>query len=297
MTSPLNARFPGLTPAEVLASRAAAGGNVLTPPPRESAWRLWLAKFEDPVIRILVVAAVLQVGVGAYKGEYVEGLAIVLAILLATTIAFLNEYKAGREFDVLNQRQRRRAGQGRPRPGRSSPCRSATWSSATSCWSRPAKNCRPTRHGAGRRRPERVRGVADRRGRCRSPSTRRGTRPNPRTANTRVPGVTAVLRGTTVADGYGVARLTAVGDAHRDSASSAGGPPRRPARRRRSTTSSTGWPSGIGDRRAGRSRRRRSSRSSPAGRRVGDLVLSPGASGRSPASCSPGWRSPYTGSG
>jgi len=102
-TAPPNVRFPGLSPAEVAASRAAAGANLLTPPRRDPWWVLWFAKFEDPVIRILVIAAALQIAVGAYKGEYVEGLAIVVAILLATTIAFLNEYKAGREFDVLNR--------------------------------------------------------------------------------------------------------------------------------------------------------------------------------------------------
>ncbi len=102
-TAPPNVRFPGLSPAEVVANRAEFGANVLTPPKRDPWWVLWFAKFEDPVIRILVVAAALQIAVGAYKGEYVEGLAIVVAILLATTIAFVNEYQAGREFDVLNR--------------------------------------------------------------------------------------------------------------------------------------------------------------------------------------------------
>ncbi|MGL6074597.1 MAG: calcium-translocating P-type ATPase, PMCA-type [Fimbriiglobus sp.] len=100
---PTNQRFPGLSANEVLASRAKYGVNVLTPPEREPWWKQWLSKFEDPVIRILIIAAIIQIGVGIYKGEYIEGLAIVLAILLATTIAFVNEYKAGKEFDVLNQ--------------------------------------------------------------------------------------------------------------------------------------------------------------------------------------------------
>ncbi len=99
----LNARFPGLTPAGVEANRRAHGHNVLTPPAREPWWKQWLAKFADPVIRILIIAAAIQIGVGFYKGEYIEGLAIVVAILLATTLAFVNEYRAAREFDVLNQ--------------------------------------------------------------------------------------------------------------------------------------------------------------------------------------------------
>jgi Ca2+-transporting ATPase len=100
--APPNVRFPGLSAEEVTASRALHGDNLLTPARRDPWWVLWFAKFEDPVIRILVIAAGLQIAVGSYRGEYVEGLAIVAAILLATTLAFLNEYRAGREFDVLN---------------------------------------------------------------------------------------------------------------------------------------------------------------------------------------------------
>ena len=100
---PINARFPGLNPTEVEASRRTAGDNLLTPPERDPWWREWLSKFADPVIRILMVAAAIQIAVGAYKGEYIEGVAIVAAILLATTLAFVNEYRAAREFDVLNQ--------------------------------------------------------------------------------------------------------------------------------------------------------------------------------------------------
>ena len=101
MSNPLP--HPGLTPAQVDESRRTHGANALTPPEREPWWKQFLSKFEDPVIRILIVAAALQIGVGAYKGEYIEGLAIVVAILLATTLAFLNEFKANREFDILNK--------------------------------------------------------------------------------------------------------------------------------------------------------------------------------------------------
>jgi Ca2+-transporting ATPase len=102
-TPPPEMPYPGLTPAEVERSRHTHGSNVLTPPEREPWWKQWLSKFEDPVIRILMIAAVIQIAVGAYKGEYIEGLAIVAAILLATTLAFVNEFKANREFDILNR--------------------------------------------------------------------------------------------------------------------------------------------------------------------------------------------------
>lgn len=96
-------RFRGLTSAEVEASRQRYGANVLTPPERDPWWKLWLAKFDDPVIRILMIAAVVALGVGIIDGAYVEGLGIIIAILLATTLAFWNEYKANKAFDILNQ--------------------------------------------------------------------------------------------------------------------------------------------------------------------------------------------------
>ncbi len=95
--------FPGLTMAEVEESRRVHGANVLTPPPREPWWRLYLEKFEDPIIRVLLVAAVIAIGAGIVEGNYSEGIGIIIAVFLATTLGFINEYKAGQEFDLLNQ--------------------------------------------------------------------------------------------------------------------------------------------------------------------------------------------------
>lgn len=95
--------FHGLTLAQVEASRQAHGSNILTPPKREPWWKLYLEKFEDPVIRILIIAAVITIAVGIVDGHYAEGIGIVIAILLSTSLAFFNEYRARREFDVLNQ--------------------------------------------------------------------------------------------------------------------------------------------------------------------------------------------------
>ena len=47
----------GLTDDEVLQSREKNGINLLTPPKRPSLWKLYLEKFEDPVVRVLLVAA------------------------------------------------------------------------------------------------------------------------------------------------------------------------------------------------------------------------------------------------
>jgi len=95
--------FGGLTDDQAVASRARHGANVLTPPRREPWWKLYLEKFQDPVIRILIIAAVIAIAAGAYHHEYAEGVGILVAILLSTALAFWNEYRAGREFDLLNR--------------------------------------------------------------------------------------------------------------------------------------------------------------------------------------------------
>jgi Ca2+-transporting ATPase len=87
-------RFKGLTSAEVEENRRKYGENILTPPKRDPWWKLWLSNFDDPVIRILIIAAIIAIGVGIIDGKYAEGVGIVIAIMLATTLAFINEYKA-----------------------------------------------------------------------------------------------------------------------------------------------------------------------------------------------------------
>jgi len=96
-------KYAGLTDSQVLESRKKNGENILKPFERDPWWVLFLEKFEDPVIRLLGIAAILAIGIGLFTGEYFEGIGIIIAILLATTIAFINEYKANKEFDVLNQ--------------------------------------------------------------------------------------------------------------------------------------------------------------------------------------------------
>lgn len=97
--------FQGLTSQQVLESRAKHGMNLMTPPARDPWWKLYLEKFQDPIIRILIIAAVIAMAIGVFHNEYFEGLGIIIAILLATTLAFLNEYKANKEFDILNRVQ------------------------------------------------------------------------------------------------------------------------------------------------------------------------------------------------
>ena len=92
----------GLDDQQIEQRRKEHGTNELTPPKRPSMWRLYLEKFQDPVIRILLVAAFFSLIVAFVEKEFAETIGILIAILLATGIGFYFEYDAARKFDVLN---------------------------------------------------------------------------------------------------------------------------------------------------------------------------------------------------
>ena len=94
--------YKGLTDSEVIQSRNLHGVNIITPPPQTPWWKLLLEKFEDPIIKILIVAAIIAIAISITNGHYLEGVGIIVAILLATVMAFINEYKASKEFELLN---------------------------------------------------------------------------------------------------------------------------------------------------------------------------------------------------
>lgn len=91
----------GLTDEEVERSRREHGANILTPPKKTPLWRLYLEKFRDPIIQILIVAALVSLGLAFINNEFIETIGIILAIFLATTIGFVFERDAARKFDVL----------------------------------------------------------------------------------------------------------------------------------------------------------------------------------------------------
>lgn len=92
----------GLTDEEVRKSRAEYGVNLLTPPKRPSLWKLYLEKFEDPVVRVLLVAVLFSLAISIVENEYAETIGIIFAILLATGIGFFFEYDTSKKFDLLN---------------------------------------------------------------------------------------------------------------------------------------------------------------------------------------------------
>ncbi len=101
----------GLTGQQVEESRRKYGENVLTPPARESLWKKFLEKFEDPIIRILLIAWLLSMVISCVHcwgpenagfSAFLEPIGIFFAIILASGIGFIFEVKAARAFEVLN---------------------------------------------------------------------------------------------------------------------------------------------------------------------------------------------------
>jgi Ca2+-transporting ATPase len=93
----------GLSKSQVADFRIQYGTNAMTPPVRDPLWRQYLAKFDDPIIKILLFAVVVSTVVSLIRGEgLLDTLGIIIAVFLATGIAFFNEYRSSREFDVLN---------------------------------------------------------------------------------------------------------------------------------------------------------------------------------------------------
>ena len=95
-----NKRF-GLTDEQVKQSREQHGRNVLTPPHRTSLWKLYLDKYRDPIIQILLVAAFVSLILAFIEHNFMETIGIFVAVFLATTVGFYFERDAAKKFNVL----------------------------------------------------------------------------------------------------------------------------------------------------------------------------------------------------
>ncbi len=101
----------GLNDRQVEASRLTHGHNVLSPPRRESLWKQFIGKFNDPLIKILLIALALSVGLSVYEflkidhdlSVFFEPAGILAAVVLATLVGFVVEVNAAGKFDLLNK--------------------------------------------------------------------------------------------------------------------------------------------------------------------------------------------------
>jgi Ca2+-transporting ATPase len=102
MSNEAHLKYEGLTAAQVEESREKHGENLLTPPAKTPLWKLYLEKYQDPVIKVLLFAVVLSFLIACFEGDFAETIGIILAVFLATTVGFYFEYDAARKFDLLN---------------------------------------------------------------------------------------------------------------------------------------------------------------------------------------------------
>ena len=91
----------GLTDEQVKESRDQHGKNVLTPPQRTSLWKLYLDKYRDPIIQILLVAAFVSLILASIEKNFMETIGIFVAVFLATTVGFYFERDAAKKFNLL----------------------------------------------------------------------------------------------------------------------------------------------------------------------------------------------------
>ncbi len=93
----------GLSEAEILQQRHDHGDNLITPPKQTHWVILYLEKFKDPIIVILLIAALITLSFGVVHNDYTESVGIIVAIMLATGVGFWQEYSAKRKFDQMQQ--------------------------------------------------------------------------------------------------------------------------------------------------------------------------------------------------
>ena len=93
----------GLTDEQVKQSRELHGKNVLTPPQRTSLWKLYLDKYRDPIIQILLVAAFVSLILAFIEKNFMETIGIFVAVFLATTVGFYFERDAAKKFNLLTE--------------------------------------------------------------------------------------------------------------------------------------------------------------------------------------------------
>ncbi len=95
-------KITGLTDAQVQEAKAKFGDNSITEQAREGFWDKLKGNFDDPIIKILIFALILNVFFAFMgKSEWYESVGIAMAVLLATFVSTFSEYKNESAFQKL----------------------------------------------------------------------------------------------------------------------------------------------------------------------------------------------------
>ena len=101
----------GLSTAQVAEHRTRYGDNRLPAPKTKSVWTMFVESLNDRTLLILIGAAMLALGVevlqsalvAGYAPHYIDGLAILGAVLIASLVTTLNEAQAAKQFETLSE--------------------------------------------------------------------------------------------------------------------------------------------------------------------------------------------------
>jgi len=95
----------GVSKDSVAARRELLGSNSMPSSPRKTFMELFIETFDDTILQILIVAAVVSLVIGLYDDPatgYVEGLAILAACLIVSVVTALNDYQKESQFRELS---------------------------------------------------------------------------------------------------------------------------------------------------------------------------------------------------
>ncbi|ABW19589.1 calcium-translocating P-type ATPase, PMCA-type [Alkaliphilus oremlandii] len=96
--------FKGLSQSEVEQSRQKNGTNALTQLETETFWQKFIGNFDDPIIKILIFALVINViFVFMGKAHWYEAVGIAAAVLLATLVSTWSEHSNENAFQKLQE--------------------------------------------------------------------------------------------------------------------------------------------------------------------------------------------------
>lgn len=96
----------GIDPSTVLTRRTLFGCNSLPSAPRKSFCQLFCDTFDDATLQILIAAALVSLAIGIYDDPttgYVEGIAILAAVLIVSCVTAVNDYQKESQFRELSQ--------------------------------------------------------------------------------------------------------------------------------------------------------------------------------------------------
>ena len=93
----------GLNDAEVLASRSENGSNVMSRAKRKSFWGHFVSNMNDPIIKILIAALIINILFVFRSSDWIETAGIAISVFLATFISTLSEYGSESAFEKLNE--------------------------------------------------------------------------------------------------------------------------------------------------------------------------------------------------